>query len=381
MNIVELLEKTAEKNCKLNLDNLAYSRIGKRVEQSSSVLTEDEKRDLLSKLNDKMTFTEAKNVLEESFNSKNSIEFIPSSSIVDIKNISFHSSRGNISLKYKQDGHINLEKDHPASIEDPFPTYILRNISIVRDGKLNVSLLPIIPCRELFEDLKSNGIDLGEWEEGKTYTIDLEKMDLISSIPISERSYFKMVYSLFSYKLRKKALEKFLLDVESSKISPLIEKYSIDGSIYLKKLGITEQGCFSPSVVERKAESSYTGKEIYYRIYGMSELPSYKELEDKIFSQKKMNNADMLLLKFRNECLNNQASMGYAEFVSWLRSELESAENFIRTLSASLAQVRLSWLNSEDWMNSHSEVKDFICELDGRPIACKLGWKETKFYL
>lgn len=374
-----LLKKTG---CRVDLQLLNYNRIGKKTELDKN-LTEDEKKELIDAIESARSQEEVTAAVEKIAASKREIKFHWNSPEQKIAELTWHETRPNVSMLFHIDGVAEIG-ENSFGLDKEFKTSVWRNYTIIRDGLLNIDVIPVFLTKDAYDILSQLEIIEGEFKEGKVYEIELNKIPLLKEeqCGIAFSDYFKKLYELFSLKAAKKvytALQKEVNPV--SKVSTLAELYGEDASQWLLSIGITDQG-FSPKVKELPGKERYKAIELVTKIKGISSIPSYNAFMKKFEADKKLNDADMLLMKPYSECVEiRKKNIDNDDFSKLILIALLDIEGKIKKLSMELAKIRFSIISGQVRFNEFDTIEN--CKLpveliEGREIECSMELKETE---
>ena len=399
--IFELLKLLQENRCVIDLKELKYNRIGRMAESDSDTITIDEKQELLTSLEGVKNSDDLIALLEKSkaiIASKQKLKFIPNSEKQRIIDITWNETRPNVSMLFKIGGHINLPDGAPDDLPKKFDTFIYRNYTIIRDGLLNIDVLPVLLNKEAYDVLHAEGIIDEPFVEGETYLLNLRNIPMLNESSVSEVSaenYFRGVYSLYVRKAANKVYEAFLKEIPGAidRIATIKELFGEDAANYLQNIGITDGG-FAPKVVLAPSTDYYIGTELKISMKGLSSIPSFNAFIKKLNEGKKLNVADELLLSAYKECVDKKESLtkhevkdgqtveivDNVEFSKWLLQNQEIIKAEIRELARALAKVRFSIIVGQTWFKEFETIEDnsMTLEINDREIDCKVELKDIE---
>lgn len=153
---------------------------------------------------------------------------------IKLNELTWHQTRLNLSLLAKIEGKIKVDNEYDC--------FIYRNYCIIKDGQLNVQILPVILSDYSYTILKHNGVVN---EPSKIYLIDLTTLPVINN-KICENMTDS--FKLAALALRKQQLE----NTKPKKINKELD----EKEIFLRSIGIRD-GCYSPPQIEKDVPKTY----------------------------------------------------------------------------------------------------------------------------
>jgi hypothetical protein len=395
-----------------------YHRTGRKAVESERMLTEAEIGRLseiaseIGKTRDPARIKALQAELSSFTEQKDGLKFTPEDQDAGypVSNLVFNEDRPNVSAQVRIPGTVDLEglarkNAHAQGAEwchdvpDLFPTSIVRNYTIIRDGIRNVKVLPVSLTEKSYNVLRDAGdflhdpMGTGSWVEGHIYEIDLMKLPLINRTmvkDVSANDLFQKQWDLVNAKAKQKVFNYFFDEYfppESAK--GIADKYGVEAAAWLSELGVKDYG-FSPKVTLAEATEAYVGKELAVSISGMSSLPSVKSVLDKLNAKKKLTTREIALCpaiaevrgfidgptnknvdeKTRNELLH-----------VWLTSRKLDTITLCRKLMREIAQIKFSVIVGQVWfvdlggdLNNNSLIMNF----DGVLTECTANLREIE---
>lgn len=201
-----------------------------------------------------------------------SLKFTPDVKEVPLNNLVFNIEKANISIQAVQYGTVQLDND--MGLPETFPTHRTKNYTIVKDGVLNMSRLPVSTTREMFRKLKKHGLVNGEWVNGNVYTIHLETLPMINRALV-EKSVKLPISSIqvdLELSVKLKVIKYLIGLLNPDKISDSWE-YTQEQQIFLMDNGIQPYG-FSPKMESAGVTDYYEATVIDIYKKGISSIPS-----------------------------------------------------------------------------------------------------------
>jgi hypothetical protein len=256
----------------------------------------------------------------------------------DLIGLTYHSTRLNLSIRVKLDGHIDLDDQAKSfGFESSYPTFIWRNYSLVKDGILNVKSLPLSVSQKTFDFLQEKGcIDKSySWKDGGIYSVRLDV------IPIMNRKMGKGKTS--ARELAAKAIHEAFLEGDikvlkyfKNKHTEVVKLSAVDlrpeQRKYLEVMGITSNGYNPPSEKEDSVDY-YEARCFDIKLKGLAKLPKVEDVITKLSSGKNFTKVELLMREQILDCLNHEKNLEKIDFLKWL-------ERKITIFSKNLAEVR-----------------------------------------
>ena len=256
-----------------------------------------------------------------------------------ISDVTFCESRANLSILVRIRGSVALPENAPAALENPFPTSVWRNYTIVRDGKLHTSSLPCRIGRGVHGVLELLGIVDSPYDAEKVYDISLEDLPIaINPSTNSERDYFRALVNLETCKAHLKAAKFFLAKLPSDEPS-FIARYGEDAASYLYGLGVTENG-YAPREEKKAGTTPVETTELVAKVKGLS-VPSVNALLKKLDAGSRLNDGDLLLKVCYDSCAVHDGSQDAA---AYYRKVIADSKRAIRSIGHDMAEIRFNWL-------------------------------------
>jgi len=293
MNLIDDLGSREDCLFYPNHEDFNYNRIGRKKVAVGSKLTDDDQKRL----------SEAKNVAEmiaigkELEDKKLDLEFINTNPYrgYALNSLVWNKSRANLSVLCKIDGTAKLPVNKYSINE--VASFKFNTFTLIKDGILNVSKLPVNYNLELEKLLISNGVQYTLDGDVVTGVPEYIIIDL-SSIPIVNKGMIKAIsanelakqeWQLVKFQAQQKVYDyyrKSLFPKESKSFAELLGQECAD---WLKEIGITDYNGFAPKVESVPSTDFYMSVNLNTKIKGLSSLP---KVEDVI---KKMTDANAVL--------------------------------------------------------------------------------------
>lgn len=286
-------------------------------------------------------------------------EFTQTTTKVEVKHLVGNSSRPNISINTDLHGFIEIPQGYRQKFGLPkqIETKQVRNFTIVKDGIVNVKVLPLETDIQTLKNLRASGLTIKPLEkigdDRMSVLVDFTSLPLINRAMtrgISGVEYVTDCVRLEALKARQKVL-KFLRDNSMGKMNAkgLAELYGEDAANWLSEQGIRDYG-FSPKVSSEESTDVYMSKEMNVKIKGVSSLPAIAAtIKKRDEGKKKLNNADLLIIFAYNNVQKEIAELDKDQLVVYLENETRNAINDVRSLNSRLSRVMYGIVVGHAW--------------------------------
>lgn len=280
---------------------------------------------------------------------------------VPISSLVWNSSMLNLSVAAKIHGKIGLVGDaskHGFSQE--YPTWVHRNYALVKDGFLNVKVLPVSLSEGSFNELQAHGvIDDGETFGGESaiYDLHLDRVPVINRAMAEGRTsataLAKLVASEYELKGKLKALKYFkdeLVGDETEKVGVFAALN--DAQIAFLEANFIGKNGFSPKVEKGEATDFYYAKEFDIKVKGLSSFPKVADVQKKVKDGKKLTVSDTYV----NAGIQEWEKSGMAKqkkevALAWLTGRIADLLKDQRAISRQIQEVKFAVLLAKKWFD------------------------------
>lgn len=366
--ILDLLQKLASLSANALLDHpdFKYAPIGRGRIDSNNVLTAEETAEVAALTAEMAKTKNAKKVKEISDRiaaitsaKKEALKFVEVGAEEGnpISNLTYNEERPNVSMLVTKQGVVDLSDRLPeefkgtsvGKIPTQFPTFVFRNYTLVKDGLVNVDMLPV-----RVDDLSHFPPESYEKREQNIVVFKLRDLPAINRQMVKSveaKSFFQLNWDLLKVKAAQKVYNSFQKELFPGKPGDTFAAlYGEEGAAWLKEQGITERG-FSPKSVLAESTDFYLAKKLKVGFKGYSTLPALKEARTKIAAGKE--NGPISLMKPTIEevlaKMPNKDPEKDTAFETWLRGKQEETVKQARALMLQLAKVNYSIIVGQVW--------------------------------
>lgn len=354
--ILDLMEdlSDSDKNEILVLDpRFSYHRIG--AKSKTKIVLSDDVKDALSTVTTKL---KADKILEDAEKSQKVNVLYPDKSIgFSIRNLVWSEDRANLSFMVKIPVTLELpENEFGITTVD---SYIFRNFTIIKDGILNITQLPMHLTDEVRKKLSRRNL-IVESENGNSGRVDV--VDL-SRIPIVNRDRTKSVKmktlaDLESKLLEYRAYKKYLSWLKKSDVylGFLSNKTTTPEDDYLSSLGITGTG-YNPSSEKDYTGDSYMALTLKSTISKFSSLPKIEDVISKIKDNKNLTVSQEFMKEVMDDIDQRVNTSEDAPYYV-INSLYDLYDEYTKDTIRSIAQYKFSLIMSKRWFCDKENYED-----------------------
>lgn len=391
----------------------SYSRIGRSRVDSLTRLTPEESEQLesltkaLASEKDIKKIREIQAKVTELTNKPEPLVFVEDPEGKEegysISSLVFNEDRPNASILIRREGTVDLSGRIPAElsgsglgkIPGTFRTFQFRNFTIVKDGLVNVSILPVrlsLESKAVFDQAVADGrAPASAFEvQGDVTLIHLADLPVLCQRQVqtvSAADLCRKTVLLTATRAAQKVYNSVLKEKFPGKKSTGFEAlYGAPASTWLAEQGITDYSGFGPKVVQAESTDVYLAKVLEVKIKGYSTLPSLNEFK-KQASKGKYNGPGSLMLpawKAVEDFLASEAYVGASDqdalFEAWLSQKAKEATSEVRGLLFDIAQLKMSIIVGQVWFQEFSSLDETKMEVTEGDLkfSCTLELKEVQ---
>lgn len=356
--LVAALELLADSDTVIDLssEHWAYNRTGRQTVQK-----EDDTIDLLSEQIANAATPEERKALAAQLVAHEvwKPEFTQTTTKIDVKHLVGNSSRPNISINTDLHGYVTIPESKqkefglPATIQ----TKQVRNFTIVKDGIVNVKVLPLETDINTLKNLRASGLTIKPLakigDDRMSVLVDFTSLPLVNRAmtrSLSGSEYVKDSVRLEILKGRQKVMKFFRDDaIGLRNAEGLKTLYGEDAGNWLSEQGIRDYG-FSPKVTREESTDVYMSKELNLKIKGVSSLPAVaatvKKREE---GKKKLNNGDLIILWAYDQVKAELEALDKDKVIDYLATQTKAAINEVRALNNRLSRIMYGVVVGHAW--------------------------------
>lgn len=401
LDLLKLLSSDDENRVLLDHEQFKYSRISRGRVDSNSVLTDEEKEEV-ARLTDEMSKTkDVKKIAEyaakisDISNKPEPLKFVanPAPEGYPISGLTYKEEMPNVSILVRKEGCVDVSKSKPSgsSIPDSFQTFIFRNYAIIKDGLVNVEVLPTRlsakTLEKLFEENKAGRMnDEVVTSDGDVTYLNLKSLPVINRkmvSSVSAKTTLENEWSLLKIQASQKVYNSFLKEASGTKKSASFEDmYGKESSNWLKDAGFTDYSGFSPKSRQAESTDVYVAKELSVSLKGFSSIPSLNDFRKQIAKGKLTPSAQLMAsaVKEVEAFASSPDGKDPVKFETWLKSNVKRLDSERRGMIANKAQQIFSIIVGQVWFKEWSSVDENTMDLefDGQKISGKIEMSEVE---
>lgn len=378
-------------------EGFSYKRIGAKKVQAGSTgeLNESQKAQLATA----KSVEELKQITDSIAQSSQEVvkfEYNDKTKGYTISNLVWSSERANLSINVKFDGYINLPKNNFGL--DRIDTFIFRNFTIIKDGILNITKLPVTLSKAYFALFQANGvIEAGlSYLPKQIYVLDFSSLPIINKKmvkSISAKALAEKEYSLLKLQGLAKAY-KYFGEQHFPKVSVgFVEKYGAEAEQWLTGLGITTYNGFNPKMTTEKSTDFYMAVQLDTKIAKLSTIPTVASVLKKIEDGKALTPADELLKPAIDDYNVQVKSPIYLALTdqklkdqvleNWLKTVNKTISDQRKQLLQEIAQIKFSLILSKKWFTEFKSFEEdtLVQKIDGKDLTFKFELSEKQINL
>lgn len=367
-----------------NHEEFNYNRIGrKRVARGSDLSDADKKR-----LTEASNVEEAAKIIEELKEKNVDIKFVNSNPDRGyyLTDLVWNEERANLSIRIFIDGEVILPKNNKYGL-DKIASFKYNTFTIVKDGILNVSKLPVNYSPELEKLLKDKGVKY----EIDNSTFDNKIIIDLSSIPVINRGMVKSIsandLAKQEWKLLKLQADKKVYDYYRKSLFPKTSKSFLELGLtedcvnWLKEIGITDFNGFAPKTDAAESTDFYMSVNLATKVKGLSSLPKVEDVVTKIKDGKTLKLNEWIMADAIKKYLAQLESDMYKTLSEEqqkgvLKTYLETKSTILnkqrREALQEIAQIKFALILSKKWFK---EFKTF----DENKLSVKFDGQDLEF--
>jgi hypothetical protein len=361
-----------------------YNLIGrKRVARGENLSEADKKR-----------LAEAKNVDEvnkitEELKKKNvEVEFVDSDPNrgYPLTDLVWNEKRANLSVRIYIEGEAVLPKNQYKI--DKVASFRYKTYTLIKDGIVNVTKLPVSYSVELINILKANGVKYTIYTANDAYdnTIVID----LTSLPIINKSMVKTIsakaLAIQEWELQKLQADKKVYDFYRKTLYPkesksFIEMLGQEAADWLKTVGVTDYNGFAPLTDAEESTDFYMSVNLETKIKSLSSLPKVEDVVAKLKSGAVLKLSEWVMSdaikKYQAQTesemylsLSDEQKKGVLK--TYLTTKSDILNKAKRKVMQEIAQIKFALILSKKWF---TEFKTF----DENKLSITLDKQDLEF--
>lgn len=194
----------------------------------------------------------------------------------------WNQERANLSVQTKVTGKVKLPKNEFGL--DEVESFIYRNYTLIKDGILNVTEMPVILDQKTLDKLSDLDLIKSDNVDG-TVLLDFAKLPIINrsmTINVSGKKLAQLEFELIQAQLGHKYLKELKKEHDPKTNEASAAKYSVEAAEWLKSIGVTDYNGFSPKTEVEKTGDFYVAPTLETKIEKTSTTPKTKDVFSKM---------------------------------------------------------------------------------------------------
>lgn len=291
-----------------------------------------------------------------------------------LNSLTWNSEKLNLSVLARIGGTIELPSGHEKlGLAKDYPTFLFRNYTIVRDGFLNTTTLPISASKQTLEELQKHGLITKT--DGEVVTLDLTVVPVMNRAMANGRTsatdLCKAVMREIELKGIMKALNSLRKELDDSETSGTV--FTEAQQEFLTKVGVRKDGSYSPPTLPSESNDSYLAKSFDVKVKGYSTLPSVSDVRKKVESGKSLNGPGLLVqagLNLFEQKVESSATKQLKlavvdDLIKKTKPELFKVRNYIQT-------TKFAVILGKKWFDEFSSREENTLTIDGVQYTLEL---------
>lgn len=295
---------------------------------------------------------------------------------VPVDTLTWNDSMLNLSITCRIPGTVKLDKSAKKfGFANPYPTFIWRSYSIVKDGNVNVTRLPMIISEATFNKLKAEGVVQkdAEWTAGDCVILELDKIPVMNRAIADGRTSAKTLAQKAIKEISSEYLQKVLKAAKTSleaagktdRTQQVLSKEQLE---YLATFYISRNGFSAPSETVDPTDK-YTAKEFTIKIKGFSGAPKIADVEKKLQEGKSRTPAEVVMetaisiVDAATDCRKNLTKVNAA---------LANVQSDLRSVRKDIQKTKFAILLGKQWFSEFSDRSNSTLDVDGRTVTFAL---------
>lgn len=385
LELLTILQSDERNRVLLDHSSFKYSRISRaRLDAEEMISEEDQEKlgklaEAVGKAKTKAAAATAQKALDDAREALGlgGVKFTadPAEGGYGVNALVWNENRPNVSIQVMKTGSVDLAGRIPEPLKtvipEKFPTKIVRNYAIIRDGLVNVATLPVLVTDDVAAKLvartKQGVVEqaTSERTDGMVeMTIDLKRMPILNQDDVTEPSAAEMAALQFELQVaraRQKVFNYYCSTFVPRVSKSFVEEYGKAGEEFLKSVGVKDYG-FSPvHTVAAESKDFIVGRELNVTMKGYMTLPKVEDVK----SGKKiagigevMKSVIDVVEKAHAEALFNDDMSGFEEYIEESR---DRAVADTRSLLSRIARAKFAMTVGQVWFKEWTSMDD--CKL------------------
>ncbi len=259
--------------------------------------------------------------------------------MVDINSLTFNSERPNISIKVTKPGSVRLPESEFFKAGTMIRSVQHKNYTIIRDGIINMKILPVMVSPFVIEVLDESGVSYEKVcdmpDTNQVYiNINMSSMPVVNRTLVNNTSlvdFAQLMQEMNVLKARQKVIKALIVEETgetSSRYTGLAEEHGVEAAKYLSSIGVRDYGFSAVGTSSFESTDFYTSIQLSSKIKGISSLPALDKVRTKVGTGKKLTVSEHLihteLEKYEGMELKvlNELQLDYVKMIRAIQAKL-----------------------------------------------------------
>jgi len=398
LELLQLLASDDANRVLLDHPSFKYNRIGRARVDAVTVLSKEEQAEIdtltdeLKKTKDVKKAKEINSRISAITDKPEPLKFEQDGAPdgYPVSSLTYNEEKPNVSFLVRKAGTVDVSKAAPAALKLPakFPTFVFRNYAVVKDGLVNVEVLPVnlspVSLEELFKAHKDGRIadDVITSDGGVTF-LNMKSLPVINRKmvkAVSAKDLFADEWALLKVQASQKVYNTAAKEQAVSKKSASFEDtYGADAAVWLKEQGFTDYSGFGPKSRQAESTDVYRAKELSVSVKGFSAIPSLNDFKKQIAKGKFTPSAALMESAWKDleAFLATPDGKDSAKFETWVKGKQKVLDAERRSRILSKAQQVFSIVVGQVWPFPSIDEGTMELELDKQKLSFKLEAREV----
>lgn len=284
--------------------------------------------------------------------------------------LTWNDTKLNLSIRAQIEGTVELQGDYAKhGFNRIFPTFVYRNYALVKDGFLNIDVLPVSISQASFDRFVKEGL-IDHFAPNGVHLLNLDRVPVINRKiadgKTSATALCTLALSEVKLEAQIKALGylKGMLDPEGTAQygKSVLTK---DQELFLEPNGIGRNG-YAPPVEKLPATDFYMAKEFAIKIKGLSSLPKVGDVIEK--SEKGGNlTPGMQLIKagldlYESKLRKNASDKSKLE---WLDGAIVDFKSDLMAVRSEIQEAKFAVILGKRWFDEFTSRENNTLSIEG----------------
>jgi len=293
---------------------------------------------------------------------------------------------GSVTLLPKAvDGQILVAEE--VGLASTYPTHVWRNFTIVKDGNLNVSVLPVSVTKEAHLALFKQGlIDDDTWCDGAIYYVHIDRIPIVNRSIANGRTSGKALCEKVLEEHRLRASLKALKWLRDQNMGESEQSPKTHLSVLQTKLlhanGIDPiKNVFSPPTAHAKSTDFYMAKTFDIKVAGLSSLPKVEDVIAKMDGGKKKATRAETLVFAGVEAFRKAGLDGMPVTVkdSWLADTIDKLTSELAVVRRYIQETKFAVVLGKKWFDEFASLAETELTIGDQRLTFDLGEQKVFF--